>query len=156
MPAPAALRADGHRDAHPAKFPGGSQHLLITLDEEKTGRRIGDAEVMIEVTDPHDLSGVGENLQDHLQLRTAFKVRNVLTLNQRVNSLLGKAMMGLEYAVFRSGPLSMAPSQLGGFTRSARSHANPSCPNVCPVLNSPTSAPFALIPRVKVPVVAPG
>jgi len=53
MPAATALRADGHRDAHPAKFPGGSQHLLITLDEEKSGKRIGDAEVMIEVTDPH-------------------------------------------------------------------------------------------------------
>ena len=73
----------------------------------------------------HELRGVGENLQDHLQLRTAFKVKNVLTLNQRVHSLLGKAMMGLEYAVFRSGPLSMAPSQLGGFTRSDASQATP-------------------------------
>src|SRR5450631_3125887 len=73
----------------------------------------------------HELRGVGENLQDHLQLRTAFKVKNVLTLNQRVHSLLGKAMMGLEYAAFRSGPLSMAPSQLGGFTRSDPSQATP-------------------------------
>jgi choline dehydrogenase len=73
----------------------------------------------------HELRGVGENLQDHLQLRTAFKVKNVVTLNQRVNSLLGKAMMGLEYAVLRSGPLSMAPSQLGGFTRSHPSQATP-------------------------------
>src|SRR5450631_753465 len=73
----------------------------------------------------HELRGVGENLQDHLQLRTAFKVKNVLTLNQRVHSLLGKAMMGLEYAVFRSGPLSMAPSQLGDFTRSDASQATP-------------------------------
>jgi choline dehydrogenase len=73
----------------------------------------------------HELRGVGENLQDHLQLRTAFKVQNVVTLNQRVHSLLGKAMMGLEYAVFRSGPLSMAPSQLGGFTRSDASRATP-------------------------------
>jgi hypothetical protein len=48
-----ALRADGHRDAHPAHPPSGSQHLLITLDEEKSGKRIGDAEVVIEVTDPH-------------------------------------------------------------------------------------------------------
>ena len=73
----------------------------------------------------HELSGVGENLQDHLQLRTAFKVKNVVTLNQRVNSLVGKAMMGLEYAVFRTGPLTMAPSQLGGFTRSDPSQATP-------------------------------
>jgi hypothetical protein len=52
MSAEAALRADGHRDAHPAHPPPGSQHLLITLDDAKTGRRIGDAEVAIEVTDP--------------------------------------------------------------------------------------------------------
>jgi hypothetical protein len=52
MPAEAALRADGHRDAHPLHPPGGSQHFLITLDEEKTGKRIGDAEVVVEVTDP--------------------------------------------------------------------------------------------------------
>ena len=73
----------------------------------------------------HELRGVGENLQDHLQLRTAFKVKNVVTLNQRVHSLVGKAMMGLEYAVLRSGPLSMAPSQLGGFTRSDPSQVTP-------------------------------
>ena len=70
----------------------------------------------------HELPGVGENLQDHLQLRMAFKVRNVVTLNQRVHSLFGKAAMGLEYALFRSGPLTMAPSQLGGFTRSSPDH----------------------------------
>jgi choline dehydrogenase len=73
----------------------------------------------------HDLPGVGENLQDHLQLRTAFKVRNAVTLNQRANSLWGKAMMGLEYALFRTGPLTMAPSQLGGFARSGPAHATP-------------------------------
>ncbi|MDH5208831.1 MAG: GMC oxidoreductase, partial [Burkholderiaceae bacterium] len=71
----------------------------------------------------HELPGVGENLQDHLQLRMAFKVRNVVTLNQRVHSRFGKAAMGLEYALFRSGPLTMAPSQLGGFTRSSPDHA---------------------------------
>jgi hypothetical protein len=53
VPAAVALRADGHRDAHPAHPPGGSQHLLITLDEQNSGKRIGDAEVVIEVTDPH-------------------------------------------------------------------------------------------------------
>ncbi len=73
----------------------------------------------------HPLAGVGENLQDHLQLRTAFKVQNVVTLNQRANSLWGKAMMGLEYALFRTGPLTMAPSQLGGFARSSPEHATP-------------------------------
>jgi choline dehydrogenase len=67
----------------------------------------------------HDMPGVGENLQDHLQLRMAFKVKDVVTLNRRVNSLFGKAAMALEYALLRSGPLTMAPSQLGGFTRSS-------------------------------------
>lgn len=52
VPAEVALRADGHRDMHPTNPPSGSQHLLVTLDEEKTGKRIGDAEVVIEVTDP--------------------------------------------------------------------------------------------------------
>jgi len=70
----------------------------------------------------HALPGVGENLQDHLQLRMAFKVQNVVTLNQRANSLFGKAAMALEYALFRTGPLTMAPSQLGGFTRSSATH----------------------------------
>jgi choline dehydrogenase len=73
----------------------------------------------------HELPGVGENLQDHLQLRTVFKVRNAVTLNQRANSLVGKMMMGLEYAFFRTGPLTMAPSQLGGFTRSSSEHTTP-------------------------------
>ena len=65
-----------------------------------------------------DTPGVGENLQDHLQLRMAFKVRNVKTLNTMANSWLGKLQIGLEYALNRSGPMSMAPSQLGAFTRS--------------------------------------
>jgi choline dehydrogenase len=73
----------------------------------------------------HELPGVGENLQDHLQLRTISKIRNAVTLNQRANSLVGKMMMGLEYALFRTGPLTMAPSQLGGFTRSSSEHATP-------------------------------
>jgi len=66
----------------------------------------------------HELAGVGENLQDHLQLRMAFKVKHAVTMNQRANSLWGKAAMGLEYAFRRTGPLTMAPSQLGGFAKS--------------------------------------
>ena len=73
----------------------------------------------------HELAGVGGNLQDHLQLRMIFKVQGITTLNQRANSLWGKAMMGLEYALFRSGPLSMAPSQLGGFFHSSPEVATP-------------------------------
>jgi len=73
----------------------------------------------------HELPGVGGNLQDHLQLRMIFKVHGVTTLNQSANSLWGKALMAAEYALFRSGPLSMAPSQLGGFFRSAPEVATP-------------------------------
>ncbi|WP_085315738.1 GMC family oxidoreductase [Derxia lacustris] len=73
----------------------------------------------------HDLPGVGANLQDHLQLRTVFKVDGIATLNQQANSLLGKARMGLEYALFRRGPLTMAPSQLGVFARSSNAVDSP-------------------------------
>ncbi|AFL53978.1 choline dehydrogenase-like flavoprotein [Sinorhizobium fredii] len=66
----------------------------------------------------HELPGVGENLQDHLQLRLAYKVTGVPTLNEKASSLIGKAAIGLEYLVRRSGPMAMAPSQLGIFTRS--------------------------------------
>ncbi len=66
----------------------------------------------------HALPGVGENLQDHLQIRTVYKVENTVTLNQRYASLLGKAAMGLEYFLFKTGPLTMPPSQLGAFARS--------------------------------------
>ena len=73
----------------------------------------------------HELTGVGENLQDHLQMRLIFKVQNTVTLNQRASSLIGKARMALEYALTRSGPMSMAPSQLGAFTRSDPSRETP-------------------------------
>ena len=65
-----------------------------------------------------DLPGVGANLQDHLQIRTVFKVKNTPTLNTIASSLWGKARIGLEYVFKRTGPMSMAPSQLGAFTRS--------------------------------------
>jgi len=66
-----------------------------------------------------DLPGVGANLQDHLQIRSVYKVQGVKTLNTLASSLMGKAAIGLEYALKRSGPMSMAPSQLGAFTRSS-------------------------------------
>lgn len=73
----------------------------------------------------HDLKGVGENLQDHLQIRTVFRVQNTATLNEQANSLIGKVRIGLQYALTRSGPLSMAPSQFGMFTRSDPSLETP-------------------------------
>jgi choline dehydrogenase len=66
-----------------------------------------------------NLPGVGANLQDHLQIRAVFKVQGVDTLNVLANSWWGKAKIGLEYALKRTGPMSMAPSQLGAFTRSS-------------------------------------
>lgn len=73
----------------------------------------------------HDLPGVGENLQDHLQIRTIFKVQNTHTLNERANSLWGKFTMGLEYVFLRRGPMSMAPSQLGAFAKSDPDRVTP-------------------------------
>jgi choline dehydrogenase len=66
-----------------------------------------------------DLPGVGQILQDHLQIRAVFKVDGVTTLNTLANSWWGKARIGIEFAFKRSGPMSMAPSQLGAFTRSS-------------------------------------
>lgn len=88
---------------------------------------IGDAahlqQVGVDVV--HELPGVGGNLQDHLQIRSAFRITGAKTLNKMANSLIGKARIGLEYAMFQSGPMSMAPSQLGAFTRSDASQATP-------------------------------
>lgn len=73
-----------------------------------------------------DLPGVGANLQDHLQIRMIYKLTGARTLNTLAANVFGKGMIGLEYLLRRSGPMSMAPSQLGAFTRSTpdRAHAN--------------------------------
>jgi choline dehydrogenase len=69
-----------------------------------------------------DRQGVGKNLQDHLQQRAIYKVEGIATLNEAYHSLIGRALMGLDYAVRRRGPLTMAPSQLGIFMRSSADH----------------------------------
>ena len=69
-----------------------------------------------------DRPGVGRNLQDHLQQRAIYRVHGVRTLNETYHSLLGRGLMGAEYALFRRGPLTMAPSQLGIFTTSSPEH----------------------------------
>ena len=66
----------------------------------------------------HALNGVGQNLQDHLQIRTIYQVDNTVTLNQRARTPWGMAMMGLEYFLKKTGPLTMPPSQLGAFAKS--------------------------------------
>ncbi|HMN76417.1 MAG TPA: GMC family oxidoreductase N-terminal domain-containing protein [Burkholderiaceae bacterium] len=73
----------------------------------------------------HALEGVGANLQDHLQIRSVYAVQGARTLNTRAASLWGKALIALEYAAKRSGPMSMAPSQLGAFTRSSPEYVWP-------------------------------
>ncbi len=88
---------------------------------------IGDPAVLAEhgIEVHHALPGIGGNLQDHLQIRTVFKVKNTLTLNEQAASLLGRARMALEYALHRTGPLSMAPSTMGAFARTDPSFATP-------------------------------
>lgn len=81
------------------------------------------AELQIPVV--HDLPGVGENLQDHLQIRTVFKVNGARTLNDMVGSRLGRARIAMRYGLTRSGPMSMAPSQFGMFTRSGSDRETP-------------------------------
>ncbi|MGB3067593.1 MAG: GMC family oxidoreductase N-terminal domain-containing protein [Ottowia sp.] len=66
-----------------------------------------------------DLPGVGGNLQDHLQIRSVYKIKGGKTLNQLASTLWGKGLIGMEYMLRRTGPMSMAPSQLGAFTRSS-------------------------------------
>jgi choline dehydrogenase-like flavoprotein len=86
---------------------------------------IGDGERLskLGVTVVQHLPGVGENLQDHLQIRPIYKVSNTRTLNVEYQSLLKRMKMGIDYALFRRGPLTMAPSQLGLFTRSSPDYA---------------------------------
>lgn len=91
----------------------GSPHLL-----ELSGIGRGDVLNRAGVGVVKEVAQVGENLQDHLQLRLTFKVTGVPTLNEKASSLFGKMAIGLEYLAKRSGPMAMAPSQLGIFTRS--------------------------------------
>ena len=88
---------------------------------------IGDPEKLraLGITPLYALPRVGENLQDHLQIRCAYRVHGVPTLNQRARHWFGKALIGLEYLLNRSGPMSMAPSQLGMFLRSHPRFATP-------------------------------
>ena len=88
----------------------------------------------------HELPGVGENLQDHLQIRMQYKVRNVKTLNGVANSFVGKAAMALEYFLFRTGPLTMPPSQAGAFAKSDRRSPRPTSSGTCSRSRSTSSA----------------
>jgi choline dehydrogenase-like flavoprotein len=73
----------------------------------------------------HELKGVGENLQDHLQIRCAYKVSGVKTMNERYQSLAQRAGFAAQYVLTRRGPMTMAPSQLGAFVKSDASRETP-------------------------------
>ncbi len=98
----------------------GSPQLL-----QLSGIGPGDLLQKLQIPLVHSLPGVGENLQDHLQIRMQYKVKNVQTLNGMANSLMGKAAMALEYFVFRTGPLTMPPSQAGAFAKSDPAEPTP-------------------------------
>ena len=94
---------------------------LLQLSGIGPGKALRALGIKVEVDSP----GVGENLQDHLQLRMIFKVSNAKTLNTGAATWFGKLKIGLEYGLFQSGPMSMAPSQLGAFARSDAGQATP-------------------------------
>src|SRR5690606_16389960 len=101
----------------------------------------------------HESPGVGENLQDHLQIRTVYKVTGAKTLNGPFNSLFGKAGMALQYALRQSGPMSMAPSQFGMFTKSDPSRATPDLEyHVQPLSTDKLGDPLHLFPAITVSV----
>jgi choline dehydrogenase-like flavoprotein len=115
-----AKRADATKETVLSAGAIGSPHIL-----ELSGIGRGDVLRRAGVDVLHEVRGIGENLQDHLQLRMAYKVSGVPTLNEKASSLFGKAAIGLEYLVRRSGPMAMAPSQLGIFTRSGPDKETP-------------------------------
>jgi choline dehydrogenase len=116
---------------------GDSKRFLASAEVVMAAGAIGTAQILqlSGIGDPARLAaagvetvvevpGVGANLQDHLQLRMIYRVSDVLTLNRQANTWWGKAGMGLRYLLFRSGPMSMSPSQLGAFARSDPGQAN--------------------------------
>ena len=115
-----AFTAIAHRETLLAAGAIGSPHILQLsgIGAAASLQRHG-------ITPQVDAPGVGENLQDHLQLRMVYKVTGVKTLNTSAASWFGKMKIGMEYALFRSGPMSMAPSQLGAFARSSLDEATP-------------------------------
>ncbi|MEQ1611084.1 MAG: GMC family oxidoreductase N-terminal domain-containing protein, partial [Hyphomonadaceae bacterium] len=94
---------------------------LLELSGIGQGRRLKKLGVPV----IHNSPGVGENLQDHLQLRPIYKVRGVPTLNEQYANLLRRPMMAADYALRRRGPMTMAPSQMGAFAKTNERHATP-------------------------------
>ena len=114
------LRLGARREVILAAGAIGSPHVL-----QLSGIGPGERMRRLGLNVVHSRDGVGENLQDHLQIRCAYKVTGVETLNERSQSLFQKAKIGLEYALRRKGPMTMAPSQLGTFARSDPARETP-------------------------------
>ena len=115
------FRQNGETQARALQRRGDPRRRLDRLDADAAAvRRRSRARSLSSLGIPVvlDKPGVGENLQDHLQLRMIYKVTGVKTLNEMYASLFGRAQIFLDYALRRRGPLTMAPSQLGLFTRS--------------------------------------
>lgn len=104
----------------------GSPHLLMLSG-------VGDAAALRDhgIGVVHHLPGVGANLQDHLAVRTMYKVSNTVTLNELASSLAGRVKMGLEYLLHRRGPLTIPPALVTAFVKSDASRATPDLQFVC-------------------------
>ena len=98
----------------------GSPHILQTSGVGEASK-IKDLGINI----VKDLKGVGKNLQDHLMFRPVYKVKNIKTLNKKINSVFGKLLIGLEYVFKRRGPMTMGASQVCGFAKSDSSRETP-------------------------------
>jgi choline dehydrogenase len=129
----------------------GAIHSPKLLELSGIGR--GDLLQQLGIDLVHESRGVGENLQDHLQIRTVYQVSNAKTLNTAANSWIGKATMAAEYALFRRGPLSMAPSQFGMFTKSDPALATPDLEyHVQPLSTNRLGEPLHPFPAITVSV----
>ncbi|MEY2620398.1 MAG: putative choline dehydrogenase [Pseudomonadota bacterium] len=132
--------ADGRLACQGVRVWDGQQEVLVRAEREVTlcAGSIGSPQILelsgvgqaerlgaLGIKPVVNLPGVGENLQDHLQIRAVYQVQGVKTLNTLARHWWGKAMIGLEYALKQTGPMSMAPSQLGAFTRSSPAHEWP-------------------------------
>ena len=115
-----AMRIGARREVILAAGAIGSPQIL-----QLSGIGAGDRLQRLGIGVRHVLPGVGENLQDHLQIRCAYKVTGIETLNERSQTVLQKAKIGLEFALWRTGPMTMAPSQLGTFAKSDPSRETP-------------------------------
>jgi choline dehydrogenase len=131
---------DGNKECRGVQFSGGGRMFTATARRETllSAGAIGTPHILQlsgigpgELLKRHGIEpvvespGVGENLQDHLQLRMVFKIEGTRTLNTLAANWFGKMRIGLQYAMFQSGPMSMAPSQLGAFAYSDNSQASP-------------------------------